>query len=330
MGRFVEGKPSPMLQALLSSAGRLLRDLNRAWVREQSAPIQESRLAPVPPGKHRPLQHVTLTDEVGRTLFEEYAAHRKGERGGEETGWILLGLREAEDAVALATLPAGAQCNAGVAHVHFNSSAQAVGSCMVRQLDRRLTILGVVHTHPGTLRHPSDGDFRGDSVWVSKLRGGEGVFGIGTVEAKHQGGALFARQPRPNMQTLGDMCFSWYALRKGDADYRPLPYRLTLGPDLARPLHSVWPTIEAYAEQLERLHQQQAGVTFEVIDGKRGPALSMNIPLSEPKESVRVLLEGKEVRYYLMRDGDLLEADSDRSRVDRGVYLLLAELAAQC
>jgi len=36
---------------------------------------------------------VHLDDEVARTLFEEYAAHRKGARGEEETGWFLLGRR---------------------------------------------------------------------------------------------------------------------------------------------------------------------------------------------------------------------------------------------
>lgn len=317
-----------MLQALLSSAGRMLRDLNRVWLREQG-PEPGERKVSVSPGKLQPLQRITLTDEVGRTLFEEYGGHRQGERGGEETGWILLGIREAEEAVALATLPAGARRSAGVAHVHFNSSAQAVGSCIVRQLDRRLTILGVVHTHPGSLRHPSDGDFRGDSAWVGQLRGGEGVFGIGTVDPKNGAGNLFARQPRPNVQSLGDLCFCWYALKQGATDYRPLPYRMTLGPDLARPLHAVWPTIEHRAEQLERIYRQQAGTSFAVIQGTNGPALSMTIPLAEPKESVRVLLEGKAVRYYLTRAGDLFEADSDLDRVDRGVYLLLAELAAQ-
>jgi hypothetical protein len=37
----------------------------------------------------------------------------------------------------------------------------------------------------------------------------------------------------------------------------------------------------------------------------------------------------KEVRYYLVRDGRLSEADGGDDRVDRGIYLLLAELAAE-
>ena len=58
---------------------------------------------------YAPLQRILLTDGVGRTLFEEYARHRQEEDADEETGWVLLGLRESAEAVALATLPAGTQ-----------------------------------------------------------------------------------------------------------------------------------------------------------------------------------------------------------------------------
>ena len=63
-----------------------------------------------------------------RTLFLEYAEHRSGARGDEEIGWIILGRREETHAIALATLPAGTHRSAGVAHVRFNSSAQALAS----------------------------------------------------------------------------------------------------------------------------------------------------------------------------------------------------------
>jgi len=125
------------------------------------------------------------------------------------------------------------------------------------------------------------------------------------------------------------MCLSWYSLKCGDAGYRPLPVELTQGPDLARPLHSVWPMIEAHAERLDRLHRQQAGLRFEVCEGKYGPALAVLVPLAEPGQFLRVLLDGKEVRYYLERDGELLAADCPEDRVDRGVYLLLADLATE-
>jgi proteasome lid subunit RPN8/RPN11 len=276
-----------------------------------------------------PLQRILLTDGVSRTLFEEYAAHRESPRGDEETGWMLLGLREADEALAVATLPAGTEREAGVAHVRFNAMAQAVGSRFVRQHDRRLVTLGVVHTHPGSLRHPSDADFRGDSAWVGQLRGKEGVFGIGTADAPAGGGALVGRHPKPHVQSWGRLCLAWYVLAEGDPNYRPLPVELTLGPDLARPLHSIWATIETHAERLDRLARQQAGVAFEVVSGARGPTLALSIPLAEPGDVIRVLLDDKEVDYLLERGGEVLAADPHESRVDQGVYLLLAELASQ-
>jgi hypothetical protein len=276
-----------------------------------------------------PLTRVTLTDEVSRTLFEEYAAHRQGSRGHEETGWVILGLREANEALVLATLPAGTERNAGVAHVRFNSGGQALASRIVRQTDRRLTMLGVVHTHPGSLRHPSDGDYHGDRLWVGRLRGREGVFGIGTADGDDEDAGVYARLIKPHVQCFGLLCLSWYSLRQGDGGYRPLQCDLTLGPDLARPLHQIWPTIETHAERLDRLYCQQAGVRFEVVAGPEGFSLAVIVPLAEPGCAVRIWLEGKEVRYFVVRDGDILAVDSHEAQIDRGVYLLLAELAAQ-
>src|SRR5205807_1778524 len=159
--------------------------------------------------------------------------------------------------------------------------------------------------------------------WVGQLRGGEGVFAIGTADGNAGNGALVARQPRPNLQCFGKLCLSWYGLSKGDRNYRPLPVDFTLGPDLARSLHAVWAEIEAHADQLDRLFRQQAGLTFEVVDGKYGAALAVNVPLAEPHHALRVLLEGKHVHYYLLKDGELLMADSQEERIARGVYLLL-------
>ena len=313
-----------MFQALRRAALRWYRELNWSFPRPRplAAPERQPLSRPL-----QPLRRVRLTDGVSRTLFEEFAAHRAGARGEEETGWFLLGYREPAEAVALATLPAGTQCQAGIAHIQFNTIDQIVGSRIVRQHDRRLSILGVVHTHPGTLRHPSDGDFRGDSTWVGQLRGKEGIFGIGTADA--QADSIVGRHPRPHVQMYGELCMSWYRLQQGDRKYHPLPVELVLGPDLARPLHQIWTTIEAHAEQLDRLARQQAGVRFELINGRSAPALTVTVPLAEPGEAIQVLIEGKEVCYFLVRGGDYLVADSRDQRIDHGVYMLLAELAAQ-
>jgi hypothetical protein len=275
------------------------------------------------------LERVVLTDGVGRTLFEEFASHRSEARGDEETGWLLLGLREAHEAVALATLPAGALRDASVAHVRFNSNAQVLASRIVRQTDRRLTTLGVVHTHPGSLRHPSDGDLRGDGQWVANLRGREGVFGIGTADGLPTPGDLFAAQPHPHVQCLYGLRFSWYSLRQGDNAYRPLPVELTIGPDLARSLHDIWSTLEFHAERTERLCRQQSAMRFEVMSDEWGPGLLLALPLAEPGDAIQVLIRPKEVRYYVLRSGELLEVQHHDEWVDRGVYQLLAYLAAR-
>ena len=308
------------------AAARLLRELTGS-----SRPHRptDTPTAPAVPRSLRPLTRLRLTDEVNRTLFEEYAAHRATPRGEEETGWAVLGLRDGDEAVVVATLPAGAEREAGEAHVRFNSAAQALASRIVRQRDRRLTLLGVVHTHPGSLRHPSDGDYRGDSRWVGQLRGGEGVFGIGTADAKPGPAAGVAWQPVPHRQYFDKLCLSWYVLGEEDRNYRPLPVEVTLGPDLAEPLRPIWGEVEEHADRLDRLARQQAGVTFDVIHGRQKPALAVMVPLADANESVRIVLEGKEVRYYLARGAEVLAADLREARVDQGLYLLLAELAAR-
>jgi hypothetical protein len=128
---------------------------------------------------------------------------------------------------------------------------------------------------------------------------------------------------------LGELCFSWYALREGDAQYRPLEVRLTLGPDLAAPLRKVWTMLENFAEPLERLCRQLSGMTFAVVEGQQGPALAASVKLTEPETSLRVVLEDDNAQYVLQRGQELLSVDPPAPQVDRGVYLVLAELAGQ-
>jgi len=284
-------------------------------------------MAPI--SSYGPLQKVVLTDGCGRTLFEEYRNHHERDTGDEETGWVLMGLREPSQAVVLATLPAGALADAGIAHIRFNSEAQVLASRIVRQDDRRLTILGVVHTHPGSLRHPSEGDYGGDRKWVPQLRGREGVFAIGTADGAETDAEPFAQQPRPNVQCWEGFRFSWYALGERDASYRPLPLELTFGPDLARPLHEIWPALETHAPALDRLYRQLAGGRFEVLVDDWGPALVLQFPLPERGDLLRLLVRNKEVRYHVRRSGEVLEVDPGEGPIDRAVFLLLAELAAR-
>jgi len=273
---------------------------------------------------------VVLTDEVSRTLFEDYSVHRESSRGEEETGWVLLGLRQSDRAIALAALPATSDRDAGESHVWITGPAHVLASRIVRQDDRRLTMLGVVHTHPGSLRHPSRGDWKGDQEWVKQLRGNEGVFGIGTADAEtEREGTLTGFNPKPHMQCLGGLRFSWYSLAAGENNYREVPVSLTIGPDLARPLRPVWSEIEDNAERLERLARQQAKVKFEIAHGHERPALTATVALAEPGHAVRVAIEGKEVRYYYEAEGQAFQADLPDASPDQGLYLLLAELAGR-
>jgi proteasome lid subunit RPN8/RPN11 len=278
---------------------------------------------------YRRFRRVVLTDGVGRALFEEYALHQKSARGDEETGWLLLGVRQEAEALVLATLPAGVEYDAGASHVRFNSQGQAIGSRIVRQADKRLTVLGVVHTHPGSLRHPSDGDFRADSEWVGQLRGQEGIFAIGTMDAGAEETGSSASQPKPNVQCWAGLRISWYTLRHGEDCYRAVPIHLTLGPDLARPLHKVWSVIEKHAAALDRLYRQQAAVRFELVSRETGPALAVSLPLWGNASEVKITLHEKQEQYHVIQNGKTFEAKLEDSQVDRAVYLLLAELAGQ-
>jgi hypothetical protein len=306
----------------------------RGWADALTGPVPVGPQPTLPAAarlEYDHLRRVVLTDDVSRTLFGEYAAHRASERGAEETGWVLLGLREADRAVVLATLPAGANRDAGEAHVRFNSDAQALASRIVRQRDRRLTLLGVVHTHPGRLRHPSRGDFEGDRVWVRNLRGGEGVFAIGTADAEATDDpTTVAHKLSENAEALGELRFTWYTLAATDKSYRAVPIELTLGPDLAAPLRPVWNLIEEHAARLDRLARQLTRVRFDVTDGKDGPALAVIVGTGEPESAIRVLLEGKTIRYFYEAGGQVFQADLPAGAApDQGVFLLLAELAAR-
>jgi proteasome lid subunit RPN8/RPN11 len=309
-----------MLRGLLTTTARWLQDWSRS-LQPDRVPAPEMFL-PAAPRTYRPLRRVVLAEEVSRTLFRDFAEHRRSPRGEEEVGWVLLGLREESDVVVLATLPAGADRQAGVAHVRFNSGAQSLASRIVRQRDRRLVMVGVVHTHPGSLRHPSDGDFQGDSLWVGQLRGGEGVFGIGTADVEPANGQTFARPE--HVQVDGELCFSWYALGAGDKRYRRLPVETAQGPDLARPLHPIWDTLELHADALDGLCRQLAQISFEVVEGK--PALVARVPVVTTGESLRVVLRQEEVRFYLDRGGELISIDPQEAPLDRAVLLILAEL----
>jgi len=313
-----------MLRRFVSLACRWLQNGSQSLqgLLQERLPSQEL-FAAVGPKAYRQLDGVVITEQVQRTLFEDYASHRRSARGDEEIGWVLLGLREETEVVVQATLPAGADREAGVAHVRFNSEAQALASRIVRQADRRLGIVGVVHTHPGSLRHPSDGDYQGDILWVGQLRGGAGVFGIGTADGSTPEPATAHRQCE------GPLCFSWYALGAKDERYRKLPVRVMPGPDLARPLHRVWGAIETHAEPLDVLCRQLVRTAFEVITDKEGPALVLRVPVPDAEATLCVQMHAGATQFLVERQGDLVRVDPAEPALASAVFLILAELARE-
>jgi hypothetical protein len=70
-------------------------------------------------------------------------------------------------------------------------------------------------------------------------------------------------------------------------------------------------------------------VTFTVTGTQEEPGLALTLPLAEPHRAMQVVVTAKEVHYYIQRDGQMYAVESMDHRIDRGVYLLLAELAAQ-
>ncbi|MCS7159021.1 MAG: Mov34/MPN/PAD-1 family protein [Gemmatales bacterium] len=297
-----------------------------------SRPTQSTAASgPARPASLRRLQRVCFSSAVLESVFDSFAEHRQSDRGEEETGWVLLGYRQEAEAIVLAALPAGTFREAGVAHVRFNTLAQAVATRILRARDRQLTILGVLHTHPGRLRHPSRGDFEGDSQWVRLLPGQEGVFGIGTVEEDDEAAdAPIVIQPSENSWYWRGLRLSWYALAAGDRQYRALPVQVILGEDLAAFLLPVWETLEYHAVGLEQLFRHMTLLRVETLteqgeDGRTWDYLSIRLPVHE-REEIRVLLDGPKLWFFYDDGENTYEVDGEPP-VDRGVFLVLAELA---
>jgi proteasome lid subunit RPN8/RPN11 len=306
-----------MLRGWLTKLPVYFKRLRHSLPRRSVTPIPAAPLALA----SRRLDRIVMAEGVLRTLFSDYAEHRDSPRGNEEIGWFLLGYWEDGHVVAKAALPAGAERDASEGHVRFNTDAQAIASFMLRQHDKRLREIGVVHTHPGSMRYPSSGDLLGDSRWVEQLRSGEAVFGIGTADG--------AGEDADDAHTTGDVCFTWYALRAGESQYRPLPIETQSGADLGMPLRHAWHVIETHATPLLRIARQLARVQIDVVEEDLQTMLSVRIPLPMPRQQLRLLLSETEARYYWESEGKLNAIEPQEPLIDRAVYLILAELAKE-
>ena len=179
------------------------------------------------------------------------------------------------------------------------------------------------------LRHPSDGDFQGDSAWVGPSRGGEGIFGIGTAEGLQANSVAGWPAAAAACAKSGRVADSWYALDEGDRQYRPAAVQLTLGPDLALPLHEYLDDDRGFAEPLERLVPPAS--RHDVFRGGCRPAADRlwrsTIETGRTGTALRIVLEGKKAAYYWQRGHELLAVDPPAEPTGpRSVYLVLAEL----
>ncbi len=309
-----------------------MRELGRAFARRVgTAPAEAAPAAPPAAEAPQPLRRVVLTEGVCRLLFAEYAAHRETDRGQEETGWLLLGMRHRDEAIAVATLPAGAGRDAGEAHVQFDSGVQELAQRIVRQDMKQLRVLGVVHTHPGSLRHPSSGDYRGDIQWVANLLGKEGVFGIGTADAYPTAdGSRWT--PEPHVLGVGTLRHTWYVLGSKDRNYRKIPVEVADGPDVAEPLRKVWAELEAVAGRLNPLADLLPKMRFDVAMGRQAPMLCLTIRHPRRETAVQVHIEGPDRRYFLA-DGTTggtnlapLAPEQPGDRIDLNILSMLGRL----
>jgi proteasome lid subunit RPN8/RPN11 len=319
-------QPSEDLRKRFDRIKHVVSDLLRQWSETIARPatLAVPERWPVlvqPTGPLKPLERVSIHEAVMATLFREFTEHRQSYRSEEETGWLILGLRDETSATVMATLPAGANRDAGEAHVQFNSEAQAVAMRLLFPRERRLKLLGVVHTHPGTLRHPSRGDFEGDRDWVTQLPGQQGIFGIGTVSPKGD------EQHLAHTQQQNGLRFDWYCLKREDRRYQPRAIEVIDGPDLAEDLRPIWPILESHAAELERIARQLAKVRFNVLATPE-PALGVVIGLTELKHTLQVVITQNHRQFLYEVDGELFLPNLPAEMpLEPAIYRFLQEFA---
>lgn len=277
---------------------------------------------------YSPLKSILITSGVGETLARGFRLHLDGERGDEEIGWLLMGFREKDKAVVLAAIPSGDMREASGTHVRFNSRAQAIAGRILKKREPRLEVLGLFHTHPGTLRRPSSGDFRGDIEWIEKIPGKQGVFGIGTVEdqSKSTSHEYYSRFVSPFAYQRDGLRFSWYSLGHGDTNYHEIRTRWALGDDISQFLHPAWMVIEKNANGIERILAQQTGSTCDVVPFQGTSSFCVAVPTAYPRGVIRAFILEKNVKYFFEQNEQQYAIDVQENEVDRGIYLVLAEL----
>lgn len=300
--------------------------LGRWWKRQTPVTPQQPLAHLHQPGVPQLFQRLVLTQGVCQTLFQEVTAHHQTDRGHEETGWLLLGFRNVSEAIGVATIPAGLSRDAAEAHVKFASDVQELAQRIIRQDLKQLRVLGVIHTHPGHLRHPSSADYRGDITWVANLFGNEGVFGIGTVEHGQ------TTESKPYEIRQQHLRFSWYALHVNDRNYRRISVELVPGPDVGHLVRSVWHEIEWTAPVLNPLLELIHKSRLEIIPTTTNAMLNLTIKHPSREMALLIEIERDDCRYWLLDQRQKqpqripLSPEHPNDRVDLNVLSLCLRL----
>ncbi len=277
----------------------------RSWFR-----VQEPATPVCPPTK--PKSRYVVTKDVAATLFNEFAEHRRTARGNEEIGWLLVGHRSGTEIHVIGTIPAGTHRDASAVHVSFDSEAQTLASRIIRQVDRRLQIVGIVHTHPGSMRHPSEGDLQGDRQWIQQLQHAEAIFAIGTADGD-------ASEPN-------GLHFSWYALGVDDDDYRAVEMDFAAGADAGSPLREIWDVVESRSGPLNRICRLYAAVRLGIINEDEATWLRATLALPWTGQQLYLLLSSTEARYYWENGQSFIAIDLQEADIEIAVLMILMEL----
>ena len=160
---------------------RLLSDLRRSWHRPPFSLLENREPSPTTVN-YQPLERVLLTDGVGRTLFEEYAAHRAqatAKRKPAGCCWVCAKRRGRRPGHVARRRRA--RCRRGA----YSLQQQRPGG---GQPDRAADGSPPDHPRRGAYpsRQPAPSQRRrlcaATVNGCAQLRGGEGVFGIGTAD----------------------------------------------------------------------------------------------------------------------------------------------------
>ena len=183
-----------------------LRELLRS-VRAARRRVEPRIANPEPPG---PLPSGRPGGRCQRVLFAEYAPSGLQRGGRGEAGFCLASVAATRRLCSQRCRP-GPERDAAEAHVRFNSAPRPsrAGWC---DRDTSSYAAGCVSHASWKFATSEFGDFRGDIIRVANLRGGEGV-SASDCRRGAETGCRNQRQPAPNVQCLGDLCFSWYAGR---------------------------------------------------------------------------------------------------------------------